>query len=467
MPRNITLLSLVAALFLGGCSLKPELSVPSIEQPASSQEALHVNKEWWKQFNDEKLNALVDEALTGSDDLKLSALKVLKARQTYGLSTSNELPTFNANANSTRQKTSNEAFSSKDKGATYSDFGFNGTLAYEVDFWGRLSSQSESNWSLYLASESARQTVRNALIHDVISAYFNLASLQARMNVLEKTAQAYKESYEFRAKQQKVGTISDVLANQALAQYNNIKASQNSLMETYALQKSALTILLGQSPEAIFKEAKSDATLPKALSIPQGVPSTLMESRPDIKEALENLKSKNALIGVEKAAYFPTISLTGSYGQQSDDLSNILKSSANRWSLGPNLSVPIFDFGRIKQRVAISETDLQSSLVSYEQTVKKAYKEVHDALAKENLAQSRLTFQQDELKAYEKVLDLSTKRFNQGVANQLEVLDAQKGVLSSQLNVISTKQALLTDQAELFKALGGGWNEAELLHVNN
>ncbi|AHJ12094.1 efflux transporter outer membrane subunit [Sulfurospirillum multivorans] len=466
MTRSITLLSFVTILFLGGCSLKPELNVPQMEQPKSTQEALHVNKEWWKQFNDAKLNALVDEALLGSDDLKLSALKVLKARQTYGLNTANELPTLNANASNTRQKTSDEAYSTKNKGAEYSDFAMSGTLSYEIDFWGRLSNQSESSWSLYLATQAARETVRNTLIHDVISAYFNLASLQARMRVLEQTAQAYKENYEFRSKQQKAGTISDVLANQALAQYNNAKASQNSLMESFALQKSALAILVGKSPQALFEDSKLEATLPSALVIPQGVPSTLMENRPDIKESLENLKSKNALIGVEKAAYFPTISLTGSYGQQSDDLGNILKSSANRWSLGPSLSVPIFDFGRIKQRVSISETDLQSSLVSYEQTVKKAYKEVHDALAKENLAQSRLVFQQEELKAYQKVLDLSTKRFNQGVANQLEVLDAQKGVLSSTLSVIATQQALLTDQAELFKALGGGWNEAELLHVN-
>ena len=467
MSRNITLLSLVAVLFLGGCSLKPELSVPQIDQPKSAQEALHVNKEWWKQFNDAKLNALVEEALAGSDDLKLSALKVLKARQAYGLSSANEFPTLNANANSTRQKTSDEAFSTKNKGAIYSDFGLNGTLAYEIDFWGRLSNQSESSWSLYLASEASRETVRNTLIHDVISAYLNLASLQARMVVLEQTAQAYQATYAFRSKQQKVGTISDVLANQALAQYNNVKASQNSLMESYSLQKSALAILIGKSPQALFEDSKTEATLPAALVIPQGVPSTLMENRPDIKEALENLKSKNALIGVEKAAYFPTISLTGSYGQQSDDLSNILKSSANRWSLGPSLSVPIFDFGRIKQRVAISETDLQSSLVSYEQTVKKAYKEVHDALSKENLAKNRLTYQEEELKAYQKVLDLSTKRFEQGVANQLEVLDAQKGVLNSRLNVIATQQALITDQAELFKALGGGWNANELLHVKN
>ncbi|WP_263831822.1 efflux transporter outer membrane subunit [Sulfurospirillum oryzae] len=463
MTRSLTLLSFVTILFLGGCSLKPDLNVPIVETPQSSQEALHVNKEWWKAFNDAKLNALVDEALLSSDDLKLSALKVLKARQTYGLSVDNEFPTLSANAGGTRQKTSNEAFSTKNKSATYSDYSLGLGLAYEIDFWGRLSSQSESNWSLYLSTQASRETLRNSLIHDVISAYFNLASLQARMAVLEKTAQAYKESYEFRAKQQKVGTISDVLANQALAQYNNIQASKNSLMESYKLQQSALAILLGKSPQALFETQNAEASLPSTLNIPQGIPSSIMENRPDIKEALENLKSKNALIGVEKAAYFPTFSLTGSYGQQSDDLGNILKSTANRWSFGPSLSVPIFDFGRIKQRVSISETDLQSSLVSYEQSVKKAYKEVHDALAKENLAKSRLAFQEEELKAYQKVLDLSEKRFNQGVANQLEVLDAQKGVLSSTLNVIATKQVLLTDQAELFKALGGGWNEKKLL----
>ena len=466
MSRNITLLSLVTLLFLGGCSLKPDLNLPELQTPTSSEAALHVNKEWWKQFNDATLNALIEEALLGSDDLKLSALKVLKARQTFGLSEANTLPTLSANAGASRLQTSDEAYTTKNKRATYSDDTLGLNLAYEIDFWGKLSSQSESNWSLYLATQAARETVRNTLIHDVINAYFSLASLQARMLILEQSAQTYHESYLFRAKQQKAGTISDVLANQALAQYNNAKASQNSLMESYKLQQSALSILLGTTPQSLFEAHKTDASLPKALTIPQGVPSTLLETRPDIKEALENLKSKNALIGVEKAAYFPTINLTGSYGQQSDDLSNILKSSANRWSFGPSLSVPIFDFGRIKQRVSISETDLQSSLVSYEQSVKKAYKEVHDALAKQSLAQSRLAFQEEELKAYQKVLDLSTKRFNQGVANQLEVLDAQKGVLSASLNVTITKQALLSAQAELFKALGGGWRAEDLLHVN-
>ena len=197
MSRNITLLSLVAALFLGGCSLKPELNVPKMETPQSTQETLNVKKEWWKQFNDPKLNALVDEALLGSDDLKLSALKVLKARQAFGLSEANEMPTLSANASGSRQQTSNEAFSTKNKRAEYSDYALGGSLAYEIDFWGRLSSQSESNWSLYLGTQAARETLRNSLIHDVISAYFNLASLQARMAILEQSANAYKASYEF------------------------------------------------------------------------------------------------------------------------------------------------------------------------------------------------------------------------------------------------------------------------------
>jgi len=461
MMRNITLLSLATILFLGGCSLSPELNVPKIATPQSTQEALHVNQEWWKQFNDPTLNSLVEEALLGSDDLKLSALKVLKARQAFGLSESNEYPTLGLTESSSRQKTSSETYTNKRY--NYSDHNVGLTLAYEVDFWNRLSNQSEANWSLFLASQAARQTVRNSLIYDVISAYFNLASLKERMAILEESAKTYQASYEFRSKQQKAGTISEVLSNQALAQYNNVKASQNSLMESYKLQQSALAILLGKSPQALFASNNEHASLPDALTIPEGVPSTLMENRPDIKESLENLKSKNALIGVEKSAYFPTISLTGSLGQQSSSLDNILQSGANRWSFGPSLSVPIFDFGRIKQRVALSETDLQSSLITYEQSVKKAYKEVHDALAKITLEKTRLAFQEEELAAYQKVLDLNTKRFNQGVANQLEVLDAQKNVLATSLNVVSTQQILLTSQAELFKALGGGWKESELL----
>lgn len=462
MKCNATALSLIALLFLGGCSLAPELRVPEVSSPLSSQSALHVEDKWWEKLGDASLNTLVNEALANNDDIKLSALRILKAKQAYGLSDSNRYPSLNAAAGSTRQKTSYETYQHNRNEYTDNTMALN--LSYEIDFWGKLSEQAQSNWSLYLASQSAAQTVRNTLVHDTIVAYFNLASLNERLQLLDESIQAYKLSYAFRLKQQNAGTINELLASQAHAQYLNATNTKASLLESKALQESALSILLGKNPHALFENTTpSIQKLPNALVIPSGIPSSILEIRPDIQEALSNLKSKNALIGVEKSAYFPSISLTGSLGQQSESLDNILKSSANKWSLGPTLSVPIFDFERIKTRVSISETDLKSSLIAYEQTVKKAYKEVYDALAKNRILSEKVRTQEDEVSAYAHILTISTKRFNAGVANHLEVLDAQKGLLSASINLVTTKQTYLISQAELFKALGSGWNEKYLL----
>jgi outer membrane protein, multidrug efflux system len=462
MPRNIATLSLICLLFLGGCSLKPELQIPSLELPQSQQEALHVNASWWEKFGDAKLNALIEEAINNNDEIKLSALRILKAKQAYGLSDASLYPTLSATAGSSRQKTSYETYQHNRNEYTDNTMALN--LGYEIDFWGKLSNQAQSNWELYLASNAAAQTVKNTLIHEITLAYFNLASLHERLNIIDETIQTYKAVYDFRSKQLKLGSINELLVSQAQAQYLNAINLKSSLVESKKLQENALLILLGKSPKVLFEaNGMSTHTLPKPIEIAQGIPSSILENRPDIQEALSNLKSKNALIGVEKAAYFPSISLTGSFGQQSESLDNILKSSANRWSFGPSLSVPIFDFERIKTRVALSQTELQSSLIAYEQTVKKAYKEVSDALLRNAILKEKVLTQEEETAAYSKALSLSTKRFNAGAITYLEVLDAQKGFLNAQLNGVSTKQSYLVSQAELFKAMGSGWNEKDLL----
>lgn len=169
---------------------------------------------WWKQFNDEALNILIEEALAHSNDVKLSALKILKARQTYGLSDAAAYPTLNATAGSTRQQTSNEAYATKDKRAIYQDSNLKPNLGYEIDLWGKLSNQSQTNWSAYLSSKAAAQTVKNSLIHEVTLAYFNIASLDARMRILEQSAIVYRQNYEFRTKQYQSGSINELLANQ-------------------------------------------------------------------------------------------------------------------------------------------------------------------------------------------------------------------------------------------------------------
>ena len=462
--RKTTLISFVTLVILSGCSMAPELQTPTIDLPKETINTLPIEKSWWKQFNDPTLDVLIQEAFANNSDVKLAALKVLKARQAYGLSDANLYPSLNANAGANKQKTSDEAYSTKNKGARYKDFNMGLTLGYEIDLWGKLASQSEANWAAYLSTKAAEETVRNTLINELIVAYFNLASLDERIRILDKTALAYQQTYEFRLRQYEQGSINELLANQTKAQYNNTLSAKESLIESKKIQESALAILLGKSPAEFFNQSsKLTPKLPEPLTIPAGIPSSLLESRPDIAEALENLKSKNALIGVEKASYFPSISLTGTYGQQSDSLDNILKSSATRWSFGPSLSVPIFDFGRIKTRVEISETDLQTALVSYEQTVKKAYKELSDALARQYSAQNRIGFSRAEMNAYEQTLSIATKRFDVGATSSLEVIDAQKNLLNAELTLVSTKQALLASQAELFKTLGSGWNSSMLL----
>ena len=177
MNYKITLLSLVSLAFLSGCSLAPEVQTPQIELPKVEVSALTVEQTWWKQFNDPTLNALIEEVLANNLDIKLSALRVLKARQAYGLSEDALYPTLNANAGASKQQTSEEAFQTKGRSVRYKDFNLGLTLSYEIDFWGKLSNQAEANWASYLSTQASAQIVRNALINETILAYFNLASL--------------------------------------------------------------------------------------------------------------------------------------------------------------------------------------------------------------------------------------------------------------------------------------------------
>lgn len=458
MKCNLISISLLSIIFLSGCSLAPTLQVPTLEQPTKHESALHVKEKWWEVFGDATLNSLIEEALVHNDDLKLSALRILKAKQTYGLSDTNLYPTLSATGSFSKQQTSGETYQKKEN--SYTEYSLGLSLQYEIDFWGKLSNQAESNWSLYLASEMARQTVTNTLINDIIQAYLNLASLEERIAILDETIENYRLSYDFRSKQFEAGSINELLATQSLAQYNNASAAKGVLLETKTAQQSALALLLGKSPKELFEGEKPLIThLPTPIIVPNGISSDLLEHRPDVQEALMNLKSKNALIGVERSAYFPSISLTGSFGQQSESSGNLFQSTANKWSFGPTFTLPIFDFGKINTKVEMSKTDLQSALISYEQTVKKAYKEVYDVLSKEGLIQNRLSFSLNEIKSYQKMLSITTTRFEDGASNWLEVLDSQKSLLNASLTRVTTQQTLLSSQAELFKALGGGWNK--------
>lgn len=452
----------VVLLVLSGCSLSPRFETPTLNLPSPVKEALHVNETWWESFHDTRLNTLLEEALHHNDDVKLSALRILKAKQSYGLSDAALYPTIQTNATSLRQKNSDKAYQSKS--GTFSDTTLGLNLSYEIDFWGKLHDQRESNWELFLANRANARIVRNTLIHEFISTYFTLISLRERLDIATQQEKVYEVIYRLRQTQYDKGTINAVVLQQAHANYLSLQGTLVSLRETIATQESALMLLLGKEPQKIVKsETLTHTQLVSPLVIPQGIPSNLLENRPDISEALHTLKSKYALIGVEKSAYFPTISLSGSYGYQSQSTQTLFDAGASRWSVGPSLIFPLFDFGRIKTRVEISETEKESARIAYEQKVKKAYKEVYDALIRHASLQEKWHLAQEETNAYAQAFETMQKRFDVGTISLLDLLESQKSLLNMHLSRVNAHQLLLIAQAELFKTLGGGWRESTLI----
>lgn len=462
--KTKTVLSLAAVLLISGCSMAPKTE---LQQPAAPAAFSDVNatsavaERWWEQFGDNDLNTLIGEALANNDDLKLAMSNLMLARATLGLSTANRYPTIDGDAAAYRRKTSGETLSPF-SGAIYNSFDLSVSAAYEFDFWGKYSNMEASARAEMRASEADLETVRISLISSVAELYFTLITLDRQINVTSETMTAYKESYDYRRRQYDHGVIDALVLEQAHALYANAKLKLAIQQEEKLLSQSALALLVGRSPEAIFeKKIAVQAALPKPLLIPADLTSNLLEQRPDIRSAEERLRAANATIGVAKAAYFPSISLTGTAGVSSTELSSLFKSSAGMWGFGPSLYVPIFDFGRIKSSVEIAEAQKDAAVVSYAKTVKSAFREVYDALNKIKSTGEKLSAQHEETAALEKVLVLSQQRFDSGYGDYLDVIASKRALLASRTNLIALNDALIINQISLYKALGGGWKPQE------
>ncbi len=459
--RSSLYLMLTVLILASGCSMAPKLDMQTLALPASiadTNASLAIDDKWWEAFGDAHLNSLVEEALLNNDDLKLALSSVAQARATLGLREAERYPDINAGASGLRQKTSGESLSPF-AGVQYDTFSLSASAAYEFDFWGRYKNSEEAALSELLASEADKETIRISLVSSVAELYFNLVALQRQVNVTEETIHAYKESYTYRLNQYKHGVIDALTLEQAHALYANAKLTLASLQERKILSGSALAVLLGKSPKEIFEERirLKTAVLPQPLTIPSGLDSNLLEQRPDIRASQERLAAANALIGVAKADYFPSISLTGSAGLQSTELGNLMRSSAGMWSFGPSISIPLFDFGRTENRVKSAEEQKTSAMISYAKTVKNAFKEVYDSLKKIEMSHEKIRAQNEATQALQKVFTISQKRFDSGYGTYLEVVDAKRGLLSSLINTISLDAELVINQITLYKALGGGW----------
>jgi len=467
MPVKPLLLSVAALGLLAGCSMAPKLDIVPPALPdqnvtaAADANASAVDPRWWEIFRDATLNALIAEALEANDDLKIAASRVAQAAASLGYSRADRYPTIDGSASAYRQQTSGETLSPF-SGFTYNSFDLSVSAAYEFDFWGRYKNLEASAREELIATAADSETIRIGVVSSVAELYFNLISLRRQIAVTEATVQAYKESFEYRERQFSHGVIDELVLQQAHALYAGAKVALAGLREEHALAENALGILLGRSPKALLDAAYATAELlPEPPAVPGELTSRLLERRPDILAAEARLRGANAAIGVAKAAYFPSISLTGMAGYSSSEFDNMMKSSAQLWGFGPSLYVPFFDFGRIKNNVEKAEAQKDEAVALYVQSVKNAFKEVYDALAKIRSTREKLLAQDEANTALSKVLTLTERRFESGYGTYLEVTEAKRSLLASRLSLIQLNAALVTNQITLYKALGGGWQRQD------
>ncbi len=465
--RNAALsLMLAGALF--GCTVGPDYRRPDIDVPAGwrleSAEAAEIsNIAWWDQFQDPVLSDLVRTALANNKDVRIATANVAQAAAQYGIVRSAQFPQVDGNASAARQGVSRTTAVKVPAGSqVFNNYAVNLSASFELDVWGKLRRATESSEASLLASEEGRRTVVLTLVSSVASGYIQLRALDRQLEIAQFTRSALGEAARVQRVRMEEGAVPDSDYQQAEAQYREAASRVPELERQIAQQENFISVLLGRNPGPIARGRQIDALL--FPTVPSGLPSSLLERRPDIRQAEDKLIAANADIGVAKAAFFPDISLTAALGLQSAQLSDLFKGPSKAWSFGGNLLQPIFNAGRLGSQVALAEALQQQSLYTYEKTIISAFQDVDNALV------DRLKFEQvreeeaKEVAALRRFRDLAELRYREGATIYLEVATAEQALFNAELAFVATQSQLFQSYANLYKAMGGGWvDDAERL----
>lgn len=449
---------LITAAFLAGCSFRPDM--PNVDTNFTSTysfETSDIRDLWWKEFHDENLNSLVESALEKNTNLRIAYLNLQKAKASLGVAEADLLPGVNLNVSYTKAKTSGETYTGQPQ-TRYRSSSINLGLNYEIDLWGRVrNSVLAANENLN-ASKFDYDSARLSLSSSVAKSYFALVSLNMQEAVLKETLKTYEDTLALRKTQLDLGGINEMTYLQSKAEVERAKTSLTSVLNSKSQALTSLAILTGKSNDEILKGAVASAqNLPSSPEIKAGISSDVLLRRSDVAKALADLKATNALVGVAKADYFPTISLTGLLGFTSVDFENIFVGNANTWSIGGSLAQKIFDYGRTKNNVRVAETNEQIAAVTYEATIRSALGEVRDALISRQNANLSLDQVKNLLQSQQKIYSLAKDQYNAGYIGHLELLDAQRNLLQAKLQDISAKLDEVDSAVEVYRALGGGF----------
>ena len=403
-------------------------------------------------FADPRLVQVLDLALANNRDLRSATLNIQKAQQQYQISENNQLPTIGASGSAVRQVSP-----TRDPNNPYSTYQVGlGLTAYELDFWGRVRSLKDAALDSYLATQSSRDATQISLISQVTQVWLNYAYANAQLKLANQTLKTQQNAFNLNKKRFDVGIDSEIPVRQAQISVETARNDVANYKTQVAQAQNLLNLLVGQAvPENLLPQQQV-TSITKQGVLGAGLPSDLLNNRPDVKAAEYRLSAAGANIGAAKAQLFPTISLTGSAGYASTDLSDLFKSGNVLWSIGPSINLPIFDWGTRKANIKISKTDQSIALANYEKSVQSAFREVNDALATRANIGDRLSAQRRLVEATNTTYKLSNARFRAGIDNYLTVLDAQRSAYASEQGLLILQQANLNNQVEVYKTLGGG-----------
>jgi multidrug efflux system outer membrane protein len=453
---------LILLALLSGCAVGPDYRRPSIDAPESwrveETRAKDVaNTEWWGQFEDPVLNDMILTALRENKDIQLAAARVEEFMGRYQVSRSALFPQAYGAAAASRTQTSDRVNVLVPDYADnpWTEYLLAGSAFWEIDLWGKVRRANEAARATLLSTDEARNTVILTLVCGVASAYVELRNLDRQLEIAESTLTSRENTLKLFTKRYQRGGISELELRQAQLEVETARATVPALRKAVFRQESLISVLLGHNPGAIARgKAIDELTLP---AVPFGLPSDLLERRPDIRQAEQDLVAANARIGVARAAYFPSISLPGTYGVRSADLSDLFTGPAGMWSFGVPITMPIFTAGAISGEVKAAEARQKQALIRYQQVIQQAFREVNDFLSDQSRTREQLEAQKRQVEtaaAYER---LARKRYDNGYVGYLEVLDAERSVFIFQLAYSQTQAVLFQSLVNVYKSMGGGW----------
>ncbi len=469
MNKKLTLkkLSIVcaSALVLSACSMAPKYerieTLPVAEQYPNQKDTASIGKSvvnlgWQDYFADPRLQQLISLSLENNRDLRVAALNVQAAEAQYGIQRADRIPNLGVDANGARGRTAQDL---SGNGSAYTSSQYTvglGVTAFELDLFGRVKSLSDSALQQYFATQEARDAAHISLIASVAKAYFSERTAQAGMKVSADVLASREKSYELNQLKFKHGVISAIDLRAAETQIEQARAEYASYTRNRDQARNALTLLVGGPIPADLAPELPLSQQFLVTSLPAGLPSDLLNNRPDIRQAERQLQAANANIGAARAAFFPRISLTGAIGTGSVELGNLFEGPNRTWSFLPQISIPIFQGGRLKGNLDLANIRKDIAVAQYEKSIQSAFQDVADSFSAQSTLKDQFNATARSNKAEQERYRLVRLSFNQGVSSSLELLDAERSSFASQQALLQTQLLSLNNKVDVYKSLGGG-----------